>query len=162
SKQEFPDFPKLPFNDGDSIPVLIRRVAGPDAHRHVSWRAGHGLGSWGPVFAAYPPNTPVECGIRRQVKRGRVVDGVGEAFLPGSKVDIRPTRDAEAWVNETVSVLITEMDRSKPNVVVSRRKLLEKDRDQKRESTLAGLKVGEAVEGTVTNIASFGAFIDIG
>ena len=161
-RHEFPDFSKLPFKEGDSVSVLIRRVAGADAHHQVSWRAAHELSSWDRLFAAYRAGTPVEGVIRRKVKGGYVVDVGVEAFLPGSQVDVRPSRDAEAWVNETVSVLITEMDRAKPNVVVSRRKLVEKERGQKRETTLASIKVGDVLDGTVTSIASFGAFVDIG
>jgi small subunit ribosomal protein S1 len=160
---EFPDFEKsLPFKPGDSISVLVRRVEGPDHHSKVSWRAAHELNSWDRLFAAYRSGTPVEGTIKRKVKGGYVVDVGVEAFLPGSQVDVRPGRDPEAWVNEVVSVLITEMDRAKPNVVVSRRKLLEKERGVKREQTLATLKAGDVLTGTVSSIAAFGAFVDIG
>jgi small subunit ribosomal protein S1 len=162
-KTEFPDFEKsLPFKEGDTIAVLIRHVEGSDAHSKVSWRAARELSSWDRLFAAFRANTPVEGTIRRKVKGGYVVDIGVEAFLPGSQVDVRPGRDPEAWINENVSVVITEMDREKPNVVVSRRKLVEKERGVKREQTLATLKVGDVLSGTVTSLASFGAFVDIG
>jgi small subunit ribosomal protein S1 len=162
-RSEFPDFDKgLPFPIGEAISVLIRHVEGPDRHSKVSWRAARELSSWDRLFAAYRAGTPVEGVIKRKVKGGYVVDVGVEAFLPGSQVDVRPSHDVEAWVNQTVSVLITEMDRAKPNVVVSRRKFVERDRGQKRETTLAALKVGEVKDGTVTSIASFGAFVDIG
>jgi small subunit ribosomal protein S1 len=162
-KAEIADFEKsLPFNVGETISVLVRHVAGPDDHSKVSWRAARELNSWDRLFTAYRSGTPVDGEIRRKVKGGYVVDVGVEAFLPGSQVDTRPTRDPEAWVGEKVSVLITEMDKQKPNVVVSRRKIVEKERGQKREATLATLKVGDTVNGTVTSIASFGAFLDIG
>jgi small subunit ribosomal protein S1 len=160
-KSEF-DMNALPFAAGDKISVLVRRVEGQDNHHKVSYRAARELGSWDVLIAAHRAGTPVEGLIKRKVKGGYVVDIGVEAFLPGSQVDVRPSRDAEAWVNEKVQVVITEIDRSKPNVVVSRRKLVEKERGEKRETTLAGLKVGETVPGTVTSIASFGAFVDIG
>jgi small subunit ribosomal protein S1 len=161
-RSEFPDFDKLPFKEGETISVLVRRVEGQDNQHKVSWRAAQELSSWDRLFSAHRAGTPVEGVIKRKVKGGYVVDVGVEAFLPGSQVDVRPSRNAEAWVNETVSVLITEMDRSKPNVVVSRRKLVERERVHKREATLATLKVGDVVNGTVASIAAFGAFLDIG
>ncbi len=161
-RAEFADFSKLPFKEGDTVSVLVRRVEGPDAHSKVSWKAARELSSWDRLFAAHRAGTPVEGVIKRKVKGGYVVDVGVDAFLPGSQVDVRPTRDAEAWVNEKVSVLITEMDRAKPNVVVSRRKLVEKERGLKRETTLATLKVGDVVRGIVSSMAPFGAFVDIG
>lgn len=161
-RAEFADFSKLPFKDGEMVSVLVRRVEGPDNHSKVSWKAARELSSWDRLFSAHRAGAPVEGVIKRKVKGGYVVDVGVDAFLPGSQVDVRPTRDAEAWVNEKVSVLITEMDKSKPNVVVSRRKLVEKERGQKRETTLATLKAGDVVTGTVSSMAPFGAFVDIG
>ncbi|OGR91829.1 MAG: hypothetical protein A2992_09045 [Elusimicrobia bacterium RIFCSPLOWO2_01_FULL_59_12] len=161
-RAEFPDFDKLPFKEGDMVSVLIRRVEGPDNHSKVSWRAARELSSWDRLFAAHRAGTPVEGVVKRKVKGGYVVDVGVEAFLPGSQVDVRPTRDPEAWINETISVLVTEMDRAKPNVVVSRRKFMERERGQKREGTLAALKVGDVISGTVSSLTSFGAFVDIG
>jgi small subunit ribosomal protein S1 len=162
-RSEFPDFDKgLPFNVGDSVTVLVRHVEGPDRHSKVSWRAAREFSSWDTLNTAFHAGEPVEGMVRRKVKGGYVVDIGVEAFLPGSQMDVRPTRDAEAWIGEKVSVLITEFDRAKPNVVVSRRKLVERERGRKREVTLATLKVGDVMPGTVTSIASFGAFVDIG
>jgi small subunit ribosomal protein S1 len=162
-RTEFPEFDKvLPFQVGDVISVLIRHVEGPDRHSKVSWRAARELSSWDRLFSAYRAGTAVEGVVKRKVKGGYVVDVGVEAFLPGSQVDVRPSHDVEAWIGQTISVLITEMDRAKPNVVVSRRKLVERERGQKRETTLATLKVGDVVDGVVTSIASFGAFVDIG
>ncbi len=162
-RAEFSDFEKgLPFSVGDSVTVLVRHVEGPDNHSKCSYRAARELTSWDRLNTAFHANEPVEGVVRRKVKGGYVVDIGVEAFLPGSQLDVRPTRDVEAWVGEKISVLITELDRAKPNVVVSRRKLLERDRGRKREVTLASLKVGDVVTGTVTSIATFGAFLDIG
>src|SRR4051812_30129443 len=99
-KTEFPDLDNLPFKDGDTISVLIRRVESQDRHHQVSWRAARELSSWDRLVAAHRSATPVEGVVRRKVKGGYVVDIGVEAFLPGSQVDVRPTRDAEAWINE--------------------------------------------------------------
>ncbi len=162
-KAEFPDFDKsLPFQEGETISVLVRHVEGPDAHSKVSWRAAREFSAWDKLMVNKQSNAAVEGTIQRKVKGGYVVDIGVDAFLPGSQVDIRPSKDVDAWIGKIVSVVITEMDRSKSNVVVSRRKLLEKDRQSQREVTLAGLSEGQVLDGVVTSITNFGAFVDIG
>jgi small subunit ribosomal protein S1 len=162
-KAEFPDFEKaLPFKEGETIQVLVRQVEGHDNYHRISWRAAREMSAWDRLFAAFKGETPIEATIVKKVKGGYVADIGVDAFLPGSQLDLRPSHDVDAWIQKKVQVLITEMDRAKSNVVVSRRKLLEKDRAQKREVTVATLAEGQVVSGTVTSLTSFGAFVDIG
>lgn len=162
-KSEFPDFEKgLPFKEGETITVLVRRIEGHDNHHKISWRAAREVGSWERLAAAHQGQTPVEGQISRKIKGGYVVDIGVDAFLPGSQLDLRPRHDADAWVGKKLSFLITELERGKSNVVLSRRKLLERERTKQRESTLSGLAEGQVVAGTVTSITTFGAFVDIG
>ena len=162
-KAEFPDFEKaLPFKEGETIQVLVRQVESHDNYHRVSWRSAREMSAWDKLFAAFKGEHAVDATIIRKVKGGYVVDIGVDAFLPGSQLDLRPSHDVEAWIQKKIQVVITEMDRSKSNVVVSRRKLLEKDRAQKREVTMGSLAEGQIVPGTVTSITSFGAFVDIG
>lgn len=162
-KAEFPEFDKaLPFKEGDTIQVLVRQVEGHDNYHRVSWRAAREMSSWDRLFAAFQGQTPVEATITKKVKGGYAVDIGVDAFLPGSQLDLRPSHDVDAWIQKKITVVITEMDRSKSNVVVSRRKLLEKERLRRREVTLASLAEGQTVQGTVMSITNFGAFVDIG
>lgn len=162
-KSEFPDFDtSLPFHPGDTIPVIVRHIERNDQHHKISWRAARELSSWDRLAAAQQAGTPVEGRIAKKVKGGYLVDIGVDAFLPGSQLDIRPTRDVEAWVGQTATVLITEMDRSKSNVVVSRRKWVEGERLKQRDATLATLAEGQRLKGVVTSLTSFGAFVDIG
>jgi small subunit ribosomal protein S1 len=162
-RSEFPDFENaLPFKEGDHISVLVRHVEGPDAHSKVSWRAAREFAAWDKLVAAHQAATPIEGVVLRKVKGGYVMDIGIDAFLPGSQLDIRPARDVDAWLQKKLSVLITEMDKSKSNVVVSRRKLLERERLRVREVTLASLAEGQTISGTVTSTTNFGAFVDIG
>lgn len=162
-KSEFPDFDRsLPFKEGDTISVLVRHVEGHDAHHKVSWSAARQWAAWDKLAAAFRSELPVEGIVARKVKGGYVIDIGVDAFLPGSQIDLRPSRDIEGWIQKKLSVLITEMDRSKSNVVVSRRKLLEKERQRQREATLATLAEGQVCAGTVTSTTHFGAFVDIG
>ncbi len=163
-KAEFPDFENsLPFKEGETISVLVRQVVGQDQNHRVSWKAAREMSSWDKLFAAFQGGTPIEGTILKKVKGGYVVDIGVDAFLPGSQLDLRPSHNVDAWIQKKISVVITEIDRAKSNVVVSRRKLLEKDRTRQREVThFAGLTEGQVVSGTVTSITNFGAFIDIG
>lgn len=162
-KAEFPDFDKgLPFKEGDRVPVIVRQIESHDKYHKISWRSARELSSWDRLVAAHQAGTPLEGKIVKKVKGGYLVDIGVDAFLPGSQLDLRPTRDVEAWVNQTVQVIITEMERSKSNVVVSRRKWLEQERQKQREVTMETLAEGQQVIGTVTSLTSFGAFLDIG
>jgi len=163
-KAEFPEFEKgvLPFKEGDTIPVIVRQIERQDAHHKLSWRSARELSSWDKLVVAQQAGNPMEGTITRKVKGGYMVDIGVDAFLPGSQLDLRPTRDVEAWVGQKITVLITEMDRSKSNVVVSRRKWLEIDRQKQREVTFSTLAEGQRVTGTVTSVTGFGAFVDIG
>jgi small subunit ribosomal protein S1 len=162
-KSEFPDFEKsLPFKEGETISVLVQRVEGQENYTRVSWRAAREWSAWDKLYTAFRSEAPVEGVVRRKVKGGYVVDVGMDAFLPGSQLDVRPTREVDAWLNEPVRVLITEMDRAKSNVVVSRRKLLERERIKQREATLSALAEGDVRTGKVSSITKFGAFVDIG
>ena len=162
-KSEFPDFEKgLPFNEGDKIPVIIRHIEGHDQNHKISWRAAREASSWDRLAAVQQSSTPVEGKIVKKVKGGYLIDIGVDAFLPGSQLDLRPTRDVEAWVGQTVTVFITEMDRAKSNVVVSRRKWLEGERQKKREVTFGAITEGQEVTGTVMSLTPFGAFVDVG
>ncbi len=162
-KSEFPDFEhQLPFKEGESVPVLVRQIEGRDNYHRVSWRSAREMSSWDRLYGAFQSAQPVDGTITKKVKGGYVVDVGVDAFLPGSQLDLRPSHNVDAWLQKKVTFLITEMDRSKSNVVVSRRKLLEKERARHREATLAALAEGQVVPGTVTSITNFGAFVDIG
>lgn len=162
-KDEIPEFEKsLPFKDGDHVPVLVQHIEGQENYTRVSWRAAHEMGAWERLVAAHRAETPVEGVVRRKVKGGYIVDIGVEAFLPGSQVDVRPSHEVDAWIDRPIRVLIEEMERSKSNVVVSRRKLLERERLRQRESTLAALVEGEVRPGMVASLTKFGAFVDIG
>jgi small subunit ribosomal protein S1 len=101
--------------------------------------------------------------IVRRIKGGYVVEIKGiEAFLPGSHVDLRPVPDMDALVNQDFEFRVLKINRRRSNVIVSRRVLLEEDRDRKRGELLTTLTEGQAVTGVVKNITEYGVFIDLG
>ncbi len=101
--------------------------------------------------------------IVRRIKGGYVVEIKGiEAFLPGSHVDLRPVPDMDALVNQDFEFRVLKINRRRSNVIVSRRVLLEEDRDRKRGELLTTLEEGQTVKGVVKNITEYGVFIDLG
>jgi small subunit ribosomal protein S1 len=101
--------------------------------------------------------------IVRRIKGGYVVEIKGiEAFLPGSHVDLRPVPDMDALVNQDFEFRVLKINRRRSNVIVSRRVLLEEDRDRKRTELLSTLEEGQTVQGVVKNITEYGVFIDLG
>ena len=101
--------------------------------------------------------------IVRRIKGGYVVEIKGiEAFLPGSHVDLRPVPDMDALVNQDFEFRVLKINRRRSNVIVSRRVLLEEDRDRKRGELLTTLEEGQSVTGVVKNITEYGVFIDLG
>ncbi|MBU4526031.1 MAG: 30S ribosomal protein S1 [Desulfomicrobium sp.] len=101
--------------------------------------------------------------IVRRIKGGYVVEIKGiEAFLPGSHVDLRPVPDMDALVNQDFEFRVLKINRRRSNVIVSRRVLLEEERDRKRGELLTTLEEGQSVTGVVKNITEYGVFIDLG
>lgn len=147
---------------GDTFPALIKRASGPEGHPLVSFKEARERSHWTQVIQARDSGNPIEGTVTRSVKGGLIVDVGMEAFLPASQVDRRPVKDLETWVGKKILLLVVEMDTAKGNVVVSRRKLLEKEAAAKRTETLKTLQVGTVCKGTVTSLTGFGAFVDIG
>ncbi|MBI4396351.1 MAG: 30S ribosomal protein S1 [Elusimicrobia bacterium] len=151
-----------PPQRGESFPVLIKRIDGPEGHPLVSWREARERVHWNRVLQAKEAQAPIEGTVVRQVKGGLILDIGLEGFLPASQIDRRPVKDTKAYIGQKVQVMVLEMDARKGNVVVSRRQFLEKEASKKQEDTLKTLEAGQVYTGTVTSLSSFGAFVDIG
>jgi small subunit ribosomal protein S1 len=147
---------------GDTFPAIIKRLGGVEGHPLVSWREAREKSHWGDVWKSKESGAVIEGNVVRQVKGGLIVDVGMEAFLPASQVDRRPVRDLAPYVGQKIQVIVIEMDAEKGNVVVSRRRWLEKDASKKRDETLKTLEVGKVYSGVVTSLTAFGAFVDIG
>src|SRR5687768_15545549 len=99
----------------------------------------------------------------RKIKGGLLVDITGvNVFLPASQVDIRRPSDIGDYIGRTVQCEVLKIDAARRNIVVSRRSLIEKQRETDRETLLSGLTIGDVRKGVVKNIAEFGAFVDLG
>jgi len=117
---------------------------------------------WHDIEEAYNTKTPIDGAIVGKVKGGLKVDIGVLAFLPGSHVDIRPVRDLDRFVGKKGKFAVLKFNRARVNVVVSRRAVLELERETLRDETLKILEEGVILEGTVKNITDYGAFVDLG
>src|SRR5438046_1545840 len=119
--------------------------------------------AWTQLEKSFQANERVTGRIFGRVKGGFTVDLDGAvAFLPGSQVDIRPVRDIGPLLGSDQPFQILKMDRSRGNIVVSRRAVLEESRAEQRSELVASLKEGQILSGVVKNITDYGAFVDLG
>ncbi len=149
-------------NVGDEIDVLIERKESEIGLITLSKEKADKYKFWDEISRAWNEDQVIEGKIVSRIKGGLTVDIGIPAFLPGSQVDIRPIRNLEKMIGQTYKFKIIKLNRRRGNVVLSRRILLEKERDGLRQQTLATLEEGKIVEGVVKNITDYGAFIDLG
>jgi small subunit ribosomal protein S1 len=110
----------------------------------------------------YESGEPVQGRIVARVKGGFFVDIGIRAFLPASQLDIKPAKDPDEWIGTDHEFKILQFDKAERNVVISRRVLVEAQRQKEQEQALHRLNSGEVVEGTITNITDYGLFVDLG
>jgi small subunit ribosomal protein S1 len=147
---------------GDRVDVLVEEVEDDSGRIVLSKEKADRLKIWDDISRAYEADEPVEGVILSRVKGGLAVDIGVKAFLPGSQVDLRPVRNLESVIGEKLNFKIIKFNKRRGNIVLSRRALLEKEREKLRESTLGTLQEGQIVDGVIKNITDYGAFIDLG
>ena len=148
---------------GDFVDVFVERMEDKNGEAMLSREKAKREEAWGLLEKSYSTNARVNGVIFGRVKGGFTVDlGGAVAFLPGSQVDIRPVRDVTPLMGTPQPFQILKMDRSRGNIVVSRRAVLEETRAEQRSELVASLKEGQILEGVVKNITDYGAFVDLG
>jgi small subunit ribosomal protein S1 len=161
TKDEFIDLKK--FKVGDEVELFLESPEDPDGNVLVSRRKVYFIRTWENLMNKFETQEVVQGRILRRIKGGFVVDLDGvDAFLPGSQVDVKPIRDFDAFVNQTLDLKIVKVNEPRKNIVVSRRVIIEKDLESKREEILKTLEKGQVRRGIVKNITDFGVFIDLG
>jgi small subunit ribosomal protein S1 len=146
----------------DRLPVYIEEREDAEGNLVLSKEKADKMKVWEDLEKAYKEERVVEGKVLSRIKGGMMVDIGVKAFLPGSQIDLHPVRDLDSLVGKSFPLKIIKINHRRGNVVVSRRILLEETRDKKRQSTLATLKEGQLINGTVKNITEYGAFIDLG
>ena len=148
---------------GEEVDVFVERYEDRDGLILLSRDKARREEAWDILEKQFEQTNSVQGVIFGRVKGGFTVDLNGAvAFLPGSQVDIRPVRDANYLMGESLEFQILKMDRARGNIVVSRRAVLEETRAAERAKLMENLAEGQVLEGVVKNITDYGAFVDLG
>ena len=148
---------------GDKVEVFVESAEDKKGQLVLSHKKARALKSWDRVVEAYENEEIVKGFVKIRTKGGMIVDVFGiEAFLPGSQIDIKPIRDYDQFVNQTIDFKIVKINPEFRNVVVSHKALLEAEQEQKRAELIGKLEKGQVLEGEVKNITNYGVFVDLG
>ena len=161
--QEFVDRDgNVEVQDGDDIDVYFDGTDSEHGGVVLSRAKAEQFKVWRDIEEAFQRDGAIEGTITGKVKGGLKVDVGVAAFLPGSHADLRPARNLDRYIGQRCRFAILKFNRARGNVVVSRRAVLEREREQLKEETMKVLEEGVILEGIVKNITDYGAFVDLG
>ena len=150
-------------NVGDKVEVYVESAEDKKGQLVLSRRKACTLKSWDKVNDAFENDEIVKGYVKNRTRGGMIVDVFGiEAFLPGSQIDIKPIRDYDVYVNQTIDLKIVKITQDPRNIVVSHKALLEAEQEAKRAELIGKLEKGQVLEGVVKNITNYGVFVDLG
>jgi small subunit ribosomal protein S1 len=149
---------------GQAVDVFVESRESDDGLVKISKEKADRLKVWDDISAACEQDELIEGTISQRVKGGLsvTIKGGVKAFLPGSQVDLRPIRNLDRLIGQTLEFKVIKFNKRRGNIVLSRRVLLEKEREELKRKTLETLQEGMTVEGTIKNITEYGAFVDLG
>ena len=154
---------KLTIKEGDEVSVLLDRREDENGYVRLSKLKADQFKIWDALIEAYDKGDTLNGRVTQRIKGGFYVDINGIiCFLPGSQVDLKPVRNPEAIIGESFDFVVLKHNRRKNNVIVSRRAILEKEREALRKITMEKIEEDSLVEGVVKNITDYGAFVDLG
>jgi small subunit ribosomal protein S1 len=146
---------------GDEVDALVLTKEDQDGRLIISKKRARFEKAWRRIEAAAESGEPVEGNVIEVVKGGLIIDLGVRGFLPASLVDIRRVPNLDEYMGTTIECKVIELNRSRNNVVLSRRAVLEEERKEVRQQILDRLEPGLVVEGQISNIVDFGAFVDL-
>jgi small subunit ribosomal protein S1 len=146
---------------GDEVDALVLTKEDADGRLILSKKRARFEMAWKRIERAAESGEPVEGTVIEVVKGGLILDLGVRGFLPASLVDIRRVQDLDEFMGKTLRCKVIELNRSRNNVVLSRRAVLEDERKEMRQAILDRLSPGDVVRGTISNIVDFGAFVDL-
>jgi small subunit ribosomal protein S1 len=163
STDEFKNYDgSVKIDVGDQVEVYIEKTENDMGLMVLSKDKAEILKAWDRISKACESDETIEGVVVSKVKGGLSVDIGVKAFLPGSQVDLRPTRNLDQYLGKKFNFKVIKFNKKRGNIVLSRRVILQNEREEMREKTLSNLEEGAVVEGTVKNITEYGAFIDLG
>src|SRR6187200_1454450 len=146
---------------GEHVDALVLTKEDQEGRLVLSKKRARFEKAWRKIEAAAESGEPVEGTVIEVVKGGLILDLGVRGFLPASLVDIRRVQDLDEYRDQTLRCKVIELNRSRNNVVLSRRAVLEEERREQRQQILDRLQPGVEVEGVISNIVDFGAFVDL-
>jgi small subunit ribosomal protein S1 len=146
---------------GEEVDALVLTKEDPDGRLIMSKKRARFEKAWRRIEAAAESGEPVEGTVIEVVKGGLIIDLGVRGFLPASLVDIRRVPNLDEFMSQKIECKVIELNRSRNNVVLSRRAVLEEERKEQRQEILDRLQPGLVVEGQISNIVDFGAFVDL-
>jgi small subunit ribosomal protein S1 len=158
---EFPDQGRH-LRVGEEVDVLLEEKEDSEGQVILSKEKANRIKIWDDISKKHDNNDVVDGVVVARIKGGLTVDIGLKAFLPGSQIDLRPVRNLDKLIGERLQMRIIKLNKRRGNIVLSRRVLLEEERQHAKEKTLASLAEGQIIEGVVKNITEYGAFIDLG
>lgn len=148
---------------GDDIEVFIDNIEDSEGRLILSKKKVDFIHSWEKVLKSHDHGDILKGKCIRRIKGGIVVDlGGVDAFLPGSQIDVKPIRDFDAFIGQSLDFKVVKVNNLRKNIVVSHRVLVEEEMKEQRQKILDHLEKGQVLDGTVKNITDFGVFIDLG
>ncbi len=152
----------IDVNVGDRVEVYLDAIEDDEGVLVLSKEKADLMKAWDEISEACEKDEVIEGTITARVKGGLSVDIGVKAFLPGSQVDLRPVKNLDKLIGTRAQFKIIKFNKKRGNIVLSRRVLLEKEREERRKDTLQKIEVGKIMRGVVKNITDYGAFIDLG
>ncbi len=146
---------------GEEVDALVLTKEDAEGRLVLSKKRARFEKAWRRIEAAAESGEPVEGSVIEVVKGGLILDLGVRGFLPASLVDIRRVHNLDEFLGQKLECKVIELNRSRNNVVLSRRAVLEEERKEVREQILGRLQPGQVVEGKISNIVDFGAFVDL-
>ncbi len=159
-KEEFPNLNELRV--GDEIDVLLESLEGEGGLIQLSKRKADRQIAWQRIVDTAREGDEIEGAVMRKIKGGLLVDIGVPVFMPASQVDIRRPHELGDFIGRKIRAEILKIDTERRNIVISRRKLIERERETAKKRLMENINEGDIVTGTVKNIADFGAFVDLG
>lgn len=148
---------------GEDVEVFLDNIEDVDGQLVLSRKKVDFIHAWEQIVASHDDGIIIQGRCVRRIKGGIVVDLSGvDAFLPGSQIDVKPIRDFDSYIGNTLDLKVVKVNQLRKNIVVSHRVLVEEEMKEQRQMILEQLEKGQVLEGTVKNITDFGVFIDLG
>ncbi|MEE8142875.1 MAG: S1 RNA-binding domain-containing protein, partial [Planctomycetota bacterium] len=150
------------ISEGDRIDVLLEAVEDEDGTILLSKRKADRIKGWEKVISTYHEGDLVRGRVTRKIKGGLLLEIGVPVFLPASQISIRRVGDVSEYIGKELECKIIKIDEPRMNIVVSRRLLLEEQREEEKNKLLEEIEVNQVRNGVVKNITDFGAFVDLG